>query len=271
MIVKEADNRFTIQEMVDPASERFTPDPLPTAEDCAPRDDETAAAFAQRAAPLFGAPAFPLNEAKNVWAGQVTHRPSDENYWGIALGQWLRRQEMFKALLDLTEFPVLTWDALVDGLSDRFFALRAVGDRAARDMVAAAFFALVAQARQLRSGRALPLVPTQVQIWVRELRRLGRFVAEEPVFGWLDERQPDKPILPVAHCTECGESAWVALADPDTKARIGTQGVIGFQLIDDPTLIYQGWGISGSPSPDLVVMKFHGIRTTTTSAIRLCP
>ena len=255
MIVTEADNRFTIHEMVDPASERFTPDRLPTAEDCAPRDDETAAAFAQRAAPLFGAPAFPLNEAKNVWAGQVTHRPSDEKYWGIALGQWLRRQEMFKALLDLTESPVLTWDALVDGLSDRFFALRAVGDRAARDMVVAAFFALVAQARQLRSGRALPLVPTQVQIWVRELRRLGRFVAEEPVFGWLDERQPDKPILPVAHCTECGESAWVALADPDTKARIGTQGVIGFQLIDDPTLIYQGWGISGSPSPDLVVMS----------------
>ena len=101
----------------------------------------------------------------------------------------------------------------MDGLSDRFFALRAVGDQGARDAVVAAFFALVAQARQLRSGRALPLVPTQVQIWVRELRRLGRFVTPEPKFGWLDERQPDNPILPVAHCTECGESAWVALAE----------------------------------------------------------
>ena len=34
---------------------------------------------------------------------------------------------------------------------------------------------------------------------------------------------------------------------------MGAKGVKGFRLIDDPALIYRGWGINGSPSPDLVV------------------
>ncbi len=255
MIVSEEGNRLTVDEMVEAASSRITPDRLPSANDCAPGEDETAAVFAQRVAPLFGAPSYPLSEANNPWAGQAIYKPSPEKYWGLALGQWLRRQELFKALLNLTETPVLTWDALVDGLSDRFFALRAVGDRAAREAVVSAFFALVAQARQLRSGRALPLVPTQVQIWVRELRRLGRYVTPEPIFGWLDERQPENPILPVAHCTECGESVWVALVDPDSRSLVGAKGMKGFKLVDDPALIYRGWGIEGSPSPDLVVFS----------------
>ncbi|MDR6775336.1 DEAD/DEAH box helicase [Azospirillum sp. BE72] len=258
MIVNEEGNRLDASELVDLAKDRATPDWLPTAAACTPGDDETAAAFARRVAPLFGAPAYPLSPAENRWAGKVTHRPDDEKYWGLALGHWLRGQELFKALLDLTASPVLTWDALVDGLSDRFFALRAVGPAGPggpRDMVVAAFFALIAQARQLRSGRALPLVPTQVQVWVRELRRLGRFVTPEPKFGWLDERRPDTPILPVAHCSECGESAWMALIDPDSRSVLGAQGVTGFRLIDEPTLIYQGSGIDGAPSPELVVMS----------------
>jgi DEAD/DEAH box helicase domain-containing protein len=40
--------------------DRVVPEVLPSARDCAPRDDETAAAFAQRIAPLWGAPEFPL-------------------------------------------------------------------------------------------------------------------------------------------------------------------------------------------------------------------
>jgi hypothetical protein len=72
----------------------------------------------------------------------------------LAIGDWLRRQELFKALLDLTASPVLTWEMLVDGLSERFFGLRAVGDHEARSQVVAAYFALVAQARDpAASGR----------------------------------------------------------------------------------------------------------------------
>jgi DEAD/DEAH box helicase domain-containing protein len=252
MIINEDGNRLDIAGMVMP--DREEPETLPSMLACLPRDDETAAAFAQRIAPLWGAPEFPL-KAGNPWLDRTIHRPTPEEYWGLAVGDWLRHQELFKALLEITASPVLTWDALVDGLSDRFFNLRAVGDHDARSQVVAAFFALVAQARDLRSGRALPKVPTHVQIWVRELRRLGRYVQDAPKFGWIDEKRTGSPILPVAHCSECGESVWVGLADPDKDNLIRAKGVNGFQLIDDAARIYQGWGFEGSQSPNIVVLS----------------
>lgn len=56
----------------------------------------------------------------------------------------------------------------------------------------------------MRSGTAFPLVPTQVQLWIRELRRLGRLVFDRPVFTWLDEPTQEYPSLPAFHCSECG-------------------------------------------------------------------
>ncbi|MFQ3451770.1 DEAD/DEAH box helicase [Bradyrhizobium sp. UFLA01-814] len=253
MIINEDNNRLDIAEMVVP--EPNTPEAFPSASDCTPRDDETVAGFAQRVAPLWGAPEFPLS-AGNPWLDREIQRPTPEKYWGLAVGDWLRRQELFKALLEITAAPVLTWDALIEDLSARFFVLRAAGDHGARSQVVAAFFALVAQARDLRSGRALPKVPTHVQIWVRELRRLGRYVQDVPKFGWIDEKRVGSPILPVAHCSECGESVWVGLSNPDMDNQIRAKGVNGFQLIDDAARIYQGWGFEGSSqSPNIVVLS----------------
>jgi DEAD/DEAH box helicase domain-containing protein len=252
MIVNEDGNRLDIAAMVVP--DREVPEVMPSARDCMPRDDETAAAFAHRVAPLWGAPAFPLAEC-NPWLQRNIDAPTPDKYWGLAVGDWLRHQELFKALLDLTASPALSWDQLIDGLADRFFSLREVGDREARSRVVAAFFALVAQARDLRSKRALPKVPTHVQVWVRELRRLGRYVQETPKFGWIDEKRAGSTILPVAHCSECGEAVWVSLCDPDADNQIRATGVNGFRLIDDAARIYQGWGFEGAQSPNLVVVS----------------
>ena len=254
MVVDEAGNRFTAEELVLPPGDRSAPEHLPDAALFAPEDGETATAFARRIAPLFGAPPFPVSPTASV-RSQPVAKPDEDKYWGLALGDWLRRQDWFAALLELTQAPVLAWDALVQGMATRFFSLRAAGGAAERETILAAFFALVAQALELRSGRALPLVPTQVQIWVRELRRLGRVVAPEPAFGWIDERQPSKPILPVAHCTECGEAAWVALRDADSSAGIGVHGVQGFRVIADPAKIYQGWNGGGDPVAEIVTFS----------------
>jgi len=143
---------------------------------------------------------------------------------------------------------------LIKGLSAENFALREVGDFAARSQVVAGFLALVAQARELRSGRAFPFVPTQVQFWIRELRRIGRVVAVDPVFSWLDEPLAERKQLPTVHCTECGESAWVALHDPDQDGTI-RQKVAGFALDDDPQRIYEGWGFERYPSRRLVILS----------------
>ena len=81
----------------------------------------------------------------------------------------------------------LSWTQLVERLARAELALGAMASAEDRQRVIVSFFALVAYAQEFRSDRAFPLAPTQVQLWIRELRRLGRVVDEAPIFAWLDE------------------------------------------------------------------------------------
>ena len=62
-----------------------------------------------------------------------------------------------------------------------------------RQRLLASFLALVAYAQEQpretvpAQQQPVPLSPMQVQLWIRELRRLGRVVDEVPIFVWLDE------------------------------------------------------------------------------------
>jgi DEAD/DEAH box helicase domain-containing protein len=246
------EDRYRIEEIIRPAQAGET---IPAAERCLPGERETAQQYAARIAPLFGAPAFPAAaEASDGAADGEPAATEAQREWGLALGDWLRAQPLFHALLRVTERGAVEWAELIRRLSAESFALRALGDFDARSQAVAALLALVAQARELRSGRAFPLVPTQVQFWIRELRRIGRVVAMEPVFSWLDEPLAERKQLPTVHCTECGESAWVALHDPDKDALV-QQKVAGFALDDDPRRIYEGWGFEHHPSRRLVILS----------------
>jgi DEAD/DEAH box helicase domain-containing protein len=185
-------------------------------------------------------------------ATDLSHQ-SPETLWGLALGEWLRRHPLFESLLLLTAEGPLPWTELLRQLSgDPLF--KGVAEFARRGEVLAAFMALVNQALELRSGRAFPLAPVQVQLWMRELRRLGGLVSESPAFTWLDEPHPERKQLPVVHCTECGEIAWAALHDPDYDSLI-RQTVQGFRLRDDAQAIYEAWGFERAPSPRLVILS----------------
>ena len=107
-----------------------------------------------------------------------------------------------------------------------------------------------------RSGKPFPLVPTQVKLWIRELRRLGRFVHERPAFVWLDEPSKTIKSLPAFHCSECGESGWISMVDPGSDTQIQAQGVEGSQLINDPGTIYRGWfGNKGRKDQYMIVIS----------------
>jgi len=241
-----AEDRLAVEEIVRAELRDVS---LPGVEDCEPLEEEDAYSYAVRQARLWGAPdrnAFPDDEA-----------------WDLALGDWLKGCKLFKGLLDaFTEAEErgedpLPWGALVSFLSDRELEL-SQRDAETRHAVLGSFFSLISQAKETRSGVAYPLVPSQVQLWIRELRRLGRLVTEEPAFGWVDEPPSEYHVLPAFHCSECGESGWAALSDSSQDAVIGARGVDGTLLRENATEIYRGWfGAGGGrwKSPHFVLLS----------------
>ena len=261
------EDRLTVEEIVhpDPRDEA-----LARPEESEPRGDEDAIQYAIRQASVWGGPRYSGAEIPSHLFSKEDDRLSeaereiirDVEEWSVELGDWIKRHRLFKYLLDIFERSEankegpLTWLELVEQLTREELGFNQYPEPEKRSAICASFFALVAQAKELRSGTAFPLVPTQVQLWIRELRRLGRLVFEKPVFNWLDEPGLEYPSLPTFHCSECGESGWVALHDPSKDSRIEAQGVRGIQLGSDPTRIYRGWfGHKGGRSPDIVVIS----------------
>jgi len=257
------EDRFSIREITKDSGSEDNHDIFPAYGECEAKEKETAPSYAQRVSPLFSGPSYPVLNNNDDLNGSLTHSGndidildnlSDDIKWGLAVGHWLRSQPLFHSILKLTEDSVVRWDDLLKQLSKDNFNFRDVGDLSQRAQVLMAFLSLVARARELRSGKAFPLVPTQVQLWIRELRRIGLLVSDTPFFNWLDEPIADKHQLPAVHCTECGEVSWVALIDPDQESTI-QQTTNGFALETDVQKIYQAWGFDHRASDKLVILS----------------
>ena len=253
------ENRYKVEEIIRSAIDVHT---YPSAEQLEPLEKESASDFALRIAGLLGAPISPVL-SDDSWLQKVSdftrwqsdiEKLDEASRWGLALAEWLRCHPLFHALLELTKDQVVSWNTLLQQLSKIDFSFREMGTLQQRGLLLMAFMALIAQSRELRSGRVFPLVPTQVQFWLRELRRIGLVVAEQTAFSWLDEPVPDRKQLPVVHCTECGDIAWAALHNPDMDSVI-QQHCQGFELSDDVQAIYQGWGFDHFASPRLVLLS----------------
>lgn len=80
-----------------------------------------------------------------------------------------------------------------------------------------ALYALISHARTRTStGKLRPFLNVQVQVWMRELRRLVGEVAQKDIkyalSTDLNEHQA-KHYLPVINCRECGQTGWASVED----------------------------------------------------------
>lgn len=253
------EDRLTVEEIVRPLVFDVV---LPNPAECQPADDEDAVAFARRQSVAWGGPAYQSPTQAPDTAVNEKELDQAHDQWAIELGEWLKSTKLFKSLLEIFDntesqrAPPLTWRELTERLKQEELGFLNITEYSERSAVVSSFFALVAQAKERRSGLAFPLVPTQVQLWIRELRRLGRMVDERPVFVWLDEPLPDRYSLPTFHCSECGESGWIAMHDTGDDSSIQGKGVDGIKLDPDPTKIYNGWfGYKGKRSQHIVVIS----------------
>ncbi|MGF1498258.1 MAG: DEAD/DEAH box helicase [Elainellaceae cyanobacterium] len=230
------EDRVTIEEILRPEDQLIDVTP-PAIEDCQPQADEDAIAYARRQASLWQGP---------VYASEVDNEQGLES-WGVELGGWLRNTRLFKHLLKIFDenerqgTDALNWRTLIDRVATQELEFLLITKFEDRRWILVSFFALVAHAKEIRSGRAFPLVPTQVQLWIRELTRIGRYVAPHPAFCWLDEPEGDRSMLPAFQCSECGASGWIGMQDPQHDSAIGARGVQGFKLTNDVKAIYQGF------------------------------
>jgi DEAD/DEAH box helicase domain-containing protein len=254
------EDRLHVEEIVHP---EVVDVPLPVPRDCEPLEGEDALAYARRQSVLWDGPSYVEPADASAEAVDEAHTA-----WTVALGRWLKGVMLFRHLLTLFEQAEhdrqdpLSWTELIERLSRAELALGAMASAEDRQRVIASFFALVAYAQELPLDTApahkktIPLAPTQVQLWIRELRRLGRVVDEAPTFAWLDEPPLEAICLPAFHCSECGEAGWVARHDPSKDSLIRARGVDGMQLLSEARKIYQDWfGRGGNKSQYIVVIS----------------
>lgn len=158
-----------------------------------------------------------------------------------SVGDRLLRHHITASLLRVAADRPRLWADVVAAVAQqvpdwgRFMA----DDPAAVGVALERFVALVSQARgRMASGAARPMFSVDIQVWIRAVTRLLRSVDKTPSFRWSDSpADPDVSAreLPSVHCTACGRSGWMAVAN-----RAAGQGSLAIERLvhDDPAAIY---------------------------------
>ena len=154
--------------------------------------------------------------AVQAWFGAFfagVAQPADETevdspIWRQALGQHLKRHQLFVNLLRVMKGGVVSYAALEDAFARNMPA----ASRAQVARVLDALLVLVAWAR--REGDQ-PLVTLRVQLWVRELRRMVGKLAVNPQEVQLRSERDlpgarDGVYLPMVQCRQCRTTGWVS-------------------------------------------------------------
>ena len=159
------------------------------------------------------------------------------------IGDLLLRHRVTRSLLSVAAVRPRTWPDAVDGVSRSLPEWERVHAED-RDVVAIAlerFVALISHARgRTQSGGLRPLFAVEVQVWIREVTRLLRSVAEMPRFRWADSPaavdETSGLELPSVYCTSCGRSGWMGVVN-----KAGGQGGAAIERLvhDEPADTYR--------------------------------
>lgn len=129
----------------------------------------------------------------------------------IDLGRKLMHHSFMQATINLTGGNYYQVSKIAEELQVHYPQLKAVSDPSA---VINSLFALVSHARTGSVGKLRPFLNVQVQLWMRELRRLVAKVDAEDVSYEIAHdlnKHQAKQYLPVVNCRDCGITGWVSV------------------------------------------------------------
>jgi DEAD/DEAH box helicase domain-containing protein len=161
-----------------------------------------------------------LKRQYNLWGLPAESSPSE-------IGQFLRNKLIVYDLLSVCRNQHITVESLVQKLNDCNTDFHQLpqwdedGQFDPKEAVILSILALIAEAKTNDTKKPLPLLFSQVQIWIRELSGVLRDVAPQPKFTWKDavDNNNETKALPPYFCRECGASGWIGIKH-DNKERL---------------------------------------------------
>lgn len=136
----------------------------------------------------------------------------------IVLGQTLMHHSFMQAVITLTGGNYYQVSKIAEELNVHYPELKQVADAS---VVINSLFALISHARTGKVGKLRPFLNVQVQLWMRELRRLMAKVDSEEITYEIAQdlnKQRAKQFLPVVNCRECGITGWVSVLNERSNA-----------------------------------------------------
>ena len=228
---------------------------------------------------------FPTEEQANKYEGLITD-DNQENYLTFAASSWLKlegldiltdqgRIELAERLMHHSFTQTLVTfmngnyyqvSAIINELATKYPELKEIK----ADDAINALFALISYARKGSAQHLRPFLNVQVQLWVRELRRLVAKVSPKDITYSiahdLNEKQA-KQYLPVINCRDCGATGWVTMLDDNQCASITNLEAFYnryFQADDKIVMLFPGIKggdtagnlMKGKICPNCLEMKF---------------
>ena len=138
----------------------------------------------------------------------------------VALGQRLMHHAFLQDMITLMKGKYYQIETIVDELCVNYPALNEL--QHPTDAINA-LLALISHARIKVNDRLRPFLDVQVQLWMRELRRLLGKVSPDEVTYALDKdlnSKQTKLYLPVVNCRECGATGWTSILNERMNATL---------------------------------------------------
>lgn len=135
----------------------------------------------------------------------------------IALGKHLMHHSFMQAMISLIRGNYYQVETIIKELKVNYPALKELGD------AEAAINAMLALISHARTEGMRPFLNVQVQLWMRELRRLVAKVSGNDVTYSIAHdlnAQQAKQYLPVVNCRDCGATGWTSVLSERGNATI---------------------------------------------------
>lgn len=159
------------------------------------------------------------NKAAEYWlTGFSGDLKTDEGT--VALGNALMAHNFFHSVITYMNGDYMQVSHIVEELGGNIPGIKDWKDS---ETALNTFFALISIARAKDDKRIIPFLTVQVQLWMRELRRIVGKVTSSAVkyaLAYDLNQEQSKQYLPVVNCRDCGTTGWVTKLNEQGSAQL---------------------------------------------------